>query len=171
MDTKSDTDREEIILWQGSQSQVLNLGTYLSMLLIIAIIIVVGIIVLPLAIVLCAIPLVYMFYKWLVIHTNKYKITSERIFYTTGILSKKTEAIELYRVKDLNIYEPFWQRLFKLGNIVLSSSDETTPKFLLYAVPNPQKLQNDIRRNVELRRDVKRVRGVEFLGDEAIENT
>ncbi len=162
---------EEITVWQGSQSQVLNIGTYFSMILIIIIIAVLGMILFPLAVVLGIIPLIYMFYKWLVIHTNKYKITTERVFYTTGIFSKKTDTLELYRVKDIEVYEPFWQRMFKLGNIELRSSDETNPKFLLKAVPKPKDLLNNIRKNVELRRDVKRVRGVEFLGDESIENT
>ena len=162
---------KEEILWQGSQSQVLNLGTFVSMILLIIIIIVLGMILFPFAMVISVIPLIFIFYKWLLIHYNKYKVTSERIFYTTGILSKKTETLELYRVKDLEMYEPFWQRLFKLGNIELSSSDQTNPRFLLKAVPKPQELLNGIRKNVELRRDVKRVRGVEFLGDESIENT
>ena len=162
---------EEITVWQGSQSQVLNIGTYLSMILIIIIITVLGMILFPFAIALGIIPLIYIFYKWLVIHTNKYKITTERVFYTTGIFSKKTDTLELYRVKDIEVYEPFWQRMFKLGNIELRSSDETNPKFLLKAVPKPKNLLNNIRKNVELRRDVKRVRGVEFLGDESLENT
>jgi uncharacterized membrane protein YdbT with pleckstrin-like domain len=161
----------EIIIWEGSQSQVLNLGVHVSMLVISAVIAVLAMLVFPPAIIAVFFPLMFMFYKWLKIKTNKYKITSERIFYTTGIFSKKTEAMELYRIKDIDIYEPFWQRIFKLGNIELSSSDETTPRFMLLAVPNPAKLQNEIRKNVELRRDVKRVRGVEFLGDESIENT
>ena len=169
MDAKIDKAAEEII-WQGSQSQVLNIGAFAGMILLLVIIIVLGFMLLPLAMVLCVLPIIYMFYKWLVIRNNKYKITNERIFYTTGIFSKKTEALELYRVKDLDVYEPFWQRLFRLGNIRLNSSDETTPKFLLLAVPDPQNLQNEIRRNVELRRDIKRVRGVEFLGDESIES-
>jgi uncharacterized membrane protein YdbT with pleckstrin-like domain len=164
-------EAQEEVIWQGSQSQALNIGTFILMFLLILALIVAGMMFfLPLA-ALAVIPLVYIFYKWLVIHNNKYKVTSERIFYTTGIFSKKTEALELYRVKDIDVYEPFWQRLFRLGNIVVTSSDETTPKFLLCAVPKPQELQNSIRRNVELRRDTKRVRGVEFLGDESIENT
>ena len=168
---KTEMEEKEEILWQGSQSQVLNLGTHVSVLLIAVIIAVLGSILFPLAVVLCIIPLLYMIYKWMKIHFNKYKITTERIFFTTGIFSKKTEALELYRVKDIDVYEPFWQRIFKLGNIALQSSDETTPKFTLYAVPKPQSLQNEIRKNVEIRRDTKRVRGVEFLGDESIENT
>ena len=112
-----------------------------------------------------------MLLKWIVVRNHRYKVTTERIFYTTGIFSKKTEALELYRVRDVDMYEPFWQRMFKLGNISLSTSDKTTSNFLLKAVPNPANLMNEIRKNVEHRRDVKRVRGVEFLDDEdTVEN-
>lgn len=164
-------DTTEEIIWEGSQSQVLNIGTYLSMILLIVIIGALGFIIFPFSAVLAIFPLLYMFYKWLKVHFNKYKITSERIFSTSGIFSKTTEAMELYRVRDIDIYEPFWQRLFKLGNIDLTSSDATDPKFTLRAVPKPQELQNKIRKCVEQRRDTKRVRGVEFLGDESIEHT
>jgi len=162
---------KEDIIWQGSQSQVLNFGIHLSMLIITVIIVVLSIMFFPPAALAAVIPLLYMFYKWLVIRNNRYKITTERLFFTTGIFSKKTEAMELYRVRDIDIYEPFWQRIFKLGNIEITSSDATDPKLMLYAVPNPSSLQNEIRKNVEIRRDTKRVRGVEFLGDESIENT
>jgi uncharacterized membrane protein YdbT with pleckstrin-like domain len=159
-----ETGKEQII-WEGSQSQVLNFGTFILAGLFSVIILVLSFMFFPLAAALAAIPLVYIFYKWLVVKYNKYKVTTERIFYTTGVFSKKTEAMELYRVMDVDMYEPFWQRLFKLGNIRLTSSDETTENFLLKAVPNPAKLMDDIRKNVEIRRDVKRVRGVEFLDD------
>jgi uncharacterized membrane protein YdbT with pleckstrin-like domain len=161
----------EEVIWQGSQSQVLNIGTYFKMILVLVIINALGFIFFPLAAVLSVIPLYYMFYRWIKVHFNKYKITTERIFSTTGIFSKTTEAMELYRVRDIDVYEPFWQRIFKLGNIDLTSSDATDPKFTLRGVPRPQELQNKIRKSVEQRRDTKRVRGVEFLGDESFEHT
>jgi uncharacterized membrane protein YdbT with pleckstrin-like domain len=102
---------------------------------------------------------------------HRYKVTTERIFYTTGIFSKKTEAMELYRVRDVDMYEPFWQRMFKLGNVSITSSDKTAENFLLKAVPKPAELMNNIRKHVEIRRDVKRVRGVEFMNDDdTVEN-
>lgn len=163
-----ETAKEEII-WEGSQSQILNLGTFFLMGIITIIIFVLGLMFFPLASVLVIIPLAYIFIQWLIVKNHKYKVTTERIFYTTGIFSKKTEAMELYRVRDVDMYEPFWQRLFKLGNIRLTSSDETTENFLLKAVPNPSKLMDNIRKHVEIRRDIKRVRGVEFM-DDSIEN-
>jgi len=163
-----ETAKEEII-WEGSQSQILNIGTFFLMGIITIIIFVLSLMFFPLASVLVIIPLAYIFIQWLIVKNHKYKVTTERIFYTTGIFSKKTEAMELYRVRDVDMYEPFWQRLFKLGNIRLTSSDETTENFLLKAVPNPSKLMDNIRKHVEIRRDIKRVRGVEFM-DDSIEN-
>ena len=137
----------------------------------ITVIVVLSLMFFPLAAVLAAIPLFYILVKFLTVKNHRYKVTTERIFYTTGILSKKTEAMELYRVRDVDMYEPFWQRLFKLGNIALTTSDKTSMNFLLKAVPNPAELMNNIRKNVEHRRDVKGVRGVEFLDDEdTVEN-
>ncbi|MCC6865913.1 MAG: PH domain-containing protein [Ignavibacteria bacterium] len=164
-------DSSEQIIWEGPQSQVLNFGIFISMGIISIVIIVAGLIFFQLAAFLAIIPLVYLFIKWLIIRNNKYKVTTERIFYTTGIFSKRTEALELYRVRDVDMYEPFWQRIFKLGNIALTTSDKTTMNFLLKAVPHPAELMNKIRESVEKRRDVKRVRGVEFLDDEdTVEN-
>ena len=162
-------ETKEEIIWQGSQSQVLNFGTYISMFIIMAIIVVLGLLAFAPAVIAIVIPLIYLFYKWLIIHNNKYKVTTERIFFTSGIFSKKTDALELYRVKDLDMYEPFWQRIFKLGNIEIDSADQTNPKFYLKAIPHPSKLIDDIRKNVELRRDAKRVRGIEFMGDESLD--
>lgn len=161
----------EQVIWEGSQSQVLNFGIFISMGIIIVIILGLSILFFPLAAVIAVVPLGYMLVKWIVVKNHRYKVTTERIFYTTGIFSKKTEALELYRVRDVDMYEPFWQRLFKLGNVALTTSDKTAMNFLLKAVPNPAELMNNIRKNVELRRDVKRVRGVEFLDDEdTVEN-
>lgn len=162
---------QEQIIWEGSQSQVLNIGTYIGIIIITAIVLVLSLMFFPLAAVIVIIPVAYLFIQYLLIRSNRYKVTTERIFFTTGIFSKKTEALELYRVRDIDMYEPFWQRMFKLGNVKLSTSDKTTPEFILKAVPKPAELLNNIRKAVENRRDVKRVRGVEFLDDENIENT
>ncbi len=164
-------DNNEQLIWEGSQSQVLNFGVFVSMGIVSVIILVLSILFFMPAAVLLTIPVIYIFIKWLIVKNHKYKITSERIFYSTGIFSKKTEALELYRVRDVDMYEPFWQRIFKLGNIALTTSDKTAMNFLLKAVPKPAELMNRIRESVEKRRDVKRVRGVEFLDDEdTVEN-
>jgi uncharacterized membrane protein YdbT with pleckstrin-like domain len=155
----------EDIIWEGSQSQVLNFGVFAAMFVIIIGVTIVSILFFPLLIVLNIVPLIYIFYHWLLVKSHKYKITTQRIFNTTGIFSKKTDALELYRVKDLDVIEPFTLRIFKLGNIEIVSADESSSKFYLRAIPKPKELMDKIRTHVELRRDLKRIRGVDFLDD------
>ncbi len=159
----------EEIVWEGSESQVLNLGTFFLSFLMFTAITVVSFLFFPLLLALLVVPVIYAFYHFLIIRSHKYKITTERIFFTSGILSKKTDALELYRVKDMDVFEPFSLRMFKRGNIEIDSADESSPKFHLRAVPDPQNLMDKIRTNVEKRRDVKGVRGVDFQADHGVD--
>ena len=166
---KPAAEKEETI-WEGTSSQATNMGTYLSCALI-------GIILLALAIWVYAegwrvfgfllgslliIPLFISARKWLQIKYKKYTITTERIRITTGILTKHVEELELYRVKDTTYVQTLPMRMFKLGHIVLITSDRSTPTLVIKAVPKALELRENIRQAVEIRRDLKRVREVDF---------
>ena len=114
------------------------------------------------AFIILLLPPAYALFQAVLIKAIRYEITSERIKITSGIFSKKTSAMELYRVKDYTLEAPFFYRLFHLGNITILTSDRSTPQIMLTAVPNAKKLMDDIRTHVELRRDQKRVREVDF---------
>lgn len=159
----------EEIVWEGSESQVMNLGVFIISFAATAAIIVAAFMFFPLLLVLIVIPDGYLMYHVLLIKSKKYKITTERIFFTTGIFSKKTETLELYRVKDMDVVEPFSLRLFKLGNIEIDSSDESSPIFHLRAIPDPKNLMDKIRTNVEKRRDIKGVRGFDIQADHGVD--
>ena len=89
-------------------------------------------------------------------------LTSERIRLSRGILGKSHDELELYRVKDSTLEQPFFLRLFGLGNIVLDTSDRSTPIFTFKAVPDPSALRDELRTHVEARRTAKQVREVDF---------
>ena len=93
-------------------------------------------------------PLAYALYKALMVKSLRYEVTSERIRINSGILSRKTNALELYRVKDYTMEAPFFYRLFHLGNIYLTTSDHSTPLLSLKAIPHARKLIDDIRTQV-----------------------
>ncbi|MBI4556126.1 MAG: PH domain-containing protein [Candidatus Hydrogenedentes bacterium] len=137
---------EEQTLWKGASSQVLNMGTFILCGLTFWLIV----------------PIFIAFWKWLVLRCSVYEITTERIRLTKGVFSKQTEEIELYRVKDLNITQPFFLRMFSLGSIHLQTSDRSAPDFILRALPKIYELRDLIRKHVELRRDQKRVREVDM---------
>lgn len=157
--------KDEFVIWEGSQSQILNIGNFILALIMAGVFITLSII-FPLAgfifSALMALPIIFILWKIILIRSVKYQITNQRVVSKTGIFSKQTEMIELYRVRDLEVFEPFLFRIFGKGNLKLITADTSTPSFMLRAIPNPQKLFDELRIAVEKRRDDKRVRGIEF---------
>ena len=72
------------------------------------------------------------------------------------------DELELYRVKDYRLENPFFLRMFSLGNIVLETSDRSSPVVRINAIQNAEELREKIRNCVETRRDQKGVREVDF---------
>jgi uncharacterized membrane protein YdbT with pleckstrin-like domain len=136
----------EKTIWEGTPSQVLNLRIYI------------------LCVLLCwlVVPIFIAIAKWLKLKCYKFEITTERIRITEGIFSKKIEELELYRVKDAKVIEPFWLRLFSLGNIVLTTSDRSHPRLIIPAVPDVRGLREKLRTHIERMRLKKGVREVDF---------
>lgn len=164
---------EERLVWKGTSSQWINLGVYLACTLVFALFVALtlyfrrsigegGGIVIGLVTVLLLLPPGYALVRWFLLRVKVYEVTSERIKVSTGILTRQTVSLELYRVKDYTLVEPFLMRLLKLGHVVLVTSDPTTPRLELSAVPGAKALFNDIRACVEQRRDLKRVRALDI---------
>jgi uncharacterized membrane protein YdbT with pleckstrin-like domain len=137
---------EEKDVWFGTPSQVVNLGTFIFMGLFFFLVI----------------PLLIILWRWLVIKNTKYEITTERLRTRHGVLNKKTDELELYRVRDYKLEQPLFLRLFSLGNIVLQTSDRSHPEVTIKAIPNGEELREKLRTHVEACRIKKRVREVDF---------
>lgn len=163
----------ESTLWQGTPSQVLNLPALFWGLLVGAALTLVAFLVLvltgPILIAVVAAVWVVCLLPWVVKAINtrfdKYALTNERLRHSSGILNRSIEVLELYRVKDLRIEQPFHFRLFGLSRILLETSDRSTPLVILNGVSGGMELADLIRRNVEVQRDKKRVREVDFDDD------
>ena len=152
----------ESIVWEGNPSQVTNLGVYILCALIAAAIVAAGVLISPQAYWSLIVPAAIAFWKYLELKTFRYTVTTERVGLRRGILTKRTDSIELYRVKDTTVIEPFFLRIFGLSDIILTSSDRTTPLIVLHAIPNGMDLREKIRANVERLRVQKSVREVDF---------
>jgi uncharacterized membrane protein YdbT with pleckstrin-like domain len=57
-----------------------------------------------------------------------YRLTSRRVVVETGVLSKKLEQVDLYRINDYTVERPFSERLMGTGNLVLDTMDKTAPR-------------------------------------------
>jgi uncharacterized membrane protein YdbT with pleckstrin-like domain len=133
---------QEKVIWEGSPSQVTNLGIYLLCGLLFFLVV----------------PVFYAIWRWIETRCFRYTVTDQRIRVTQGVFNKQTDSVELYRVKDVVLFEPFGLRLFRLGNIDLRTSDMSSPLLVLRAVPEPSALREKILLAAEARRDAKGVR-------------
>ncbi|HMJ92299.1 MAG TPA: PH domain-containing protein [Candidatus Acidoferrum sp.] len=153
----------EQIIWSGSSSQVRNLHIYLLCLLVAG-----GVIALsyfqqqPLIAIGAAVPFLYAAWRWFVLRSRHYELTTQRVRVRQGIMSKCTDELELYRVKDVTVFEPFWQRLFGLGNIIVTTHDASTPNLTMEALPGASQTREALRNAIEDCRDRKRVRIAEL---------
>ena len=137
---------QETVIWEGSPSQVTNLGVYVVCGLTFFLVV----------------PLLYAIWKWIETRCHRYVVSSQRIRETEGVFSKRTDSTELYRVKDVVLLQPFSLRMFGLGNIELRSSDASSPLLMLHAVPNAVDLREKILLAAETRRDAKGVRELDI---------
>ena len=101
-------------------------------------------------------------WRYLTIKYWKITITNQRIIEEKGVLSKTTNELELFRVKDLKLDQPFFLRIVGLSNIILLTSDRTNKRYLIEGVDNGKELREKLRVSVEKRRDEKKVREVDF---------
>lgn len=163
---------EEKVIFKGKPSQLANLGFYIFCLLLLPVF---GIVVETLLILyevsifdtfissLILIPtvglgIILFLVRFFQTMVTKFELTDERIIEQTGVLSRRTDETELYRVKDIRLEEPLLLRMFGLSTIVLVTSDKTSPIIKLRGVKNGNDLRKLIRDAVEVRRDKKGVK-------------
>lgn len=92
--------------------------------------------------------------------TYKYELTSQRLLITRGLLGRTTDSLELYRVRDIQILQPFSQRIAGLHTIRLVTDDSVAPRVIIPDVPANLDLPNKLRHYVEECRVAKNVRDV-----------
>jgi uncharacterized membrane protein YdbT with pleckstrin-like domain len=152
---------DENSLWKGSSSQWLNLGAFAAAMLAAAGILV-GSLFFPPAAIALVLPVVYLIWRYLVVRTQVFELTSERLRLTRGVINQKIDEIELYRVKDSQMVRSWWMRLTGLASIVMETSDRTLPNLVIPAIHGGEQVRELLRKHVELERDRKRVREMDF---------
>ena len=138
---------EEQEIWDGTPSQWQNLWAWVACVLLI--------------------PIPWALWRALVTKNTRYVLTDQRLKTTRGVLNRVTDDLELYRVKDTHFQQTFWQRMVGIGDIVLSTSDTTTPTVAIADIRDAEGVRERVRGLVEQRRDAKRVRELD-LGHDAL---
>ena len=129
---------EEQVVWTGHPSQWRNFWWFASCLLLL--------------------PIPFAIWKWLETKNTVYTLTDQRLKFTRGVLTKVTEDLELYRVRDTKFEQNLWERMLGLGEVQVFTTDETTTVISLPFIRGAEAVREKMRGLVEARRDAKRVR-------------
>lgn len=161
-DSPAPSAATESILWSGHTSQWVHFWYYfLCVLLAAGIAVAATILALPtgaLSYVALVIPAVMWLVRWWITKCTLYELTSQRLRIRSGILNKKVDELELFRVKDYSMEQPFLLRLVGLGNLTMITSDATSPTVAIRAIPGIEAVREKLRTAVQAERDRKRVR-------------
>ena len=136
----------EETIWRGTSSQKKNIGLFILCLLFCWLIV----------------PVFIAIARFLQTKCKIFELTTERLKTTEGVFSKVTETLELYRVKDIEVRQPFWSRLLGMENILVNTSDLSSPVVHVDAIPKTVGLADKLRNQVEIIRQQKRVREIDI---------
>ncbi len=123
---------EKKVIYEGSPSQLVNLG----------------------AIILCVLfcwlilPIIALIVIILKTKFTKTTITTKEIISEHGVLSKTTDELLLKRITDVRLSQPFWQRIFGLSTISVSTTDVSSGVLNIKGVPNGQQIWKQLREAV-----------------------
>lgn len=100
-------------------------------------------------------------WKFAAIKATSYALEDGQLRTGRGVLSRETEHLELYRVRDIGERRPFLMRLIGLGEVILHTEDRSEPVQRLMGVKGSHRLAMDIRRSVEACRGKRGFVGLE----------
>lgn len=159
----------ETTLWSGHTSQWVHFWYYFFCLLLAAGIVVAA--TLPalaipglgmLAYAALVVPFFMWMCRWWATKCTSYELTTQRFRTRTGILNKRVDELELFRVKDYSMEQPLMLRMVGLGNLTMVTSDATTPTIAMKAIPGVEGVREKLRTAVQAERDRKRVRQMDI---------
>lgn len=158
----SDDIEEEQSLWEGAYSPRAMLGTALLL----AVLSVAGIVtsvlyqIPPLKIGLAIIAVAWLWLaavygvRRLSIH---YELTTQRFIHQTGLITRRTDRVEVIDIDDVSVFQGPVERLLGIGTIDITSSDRSHPHILMPGIPEVRKVASvidDVRRRERKRRSL-----------------
>ena len=109
------------------------------------------------ATVLSAVILLVLLYRYLYLRRIRYDITSEQLVCERGILLRKVDYMELYRIVDFQEKQSILQQLCGLKTVSILSMDRNTPRLDLLGMRRSDGIVALIRERVEYN---KRKKGI-----------
>jgi membrane protein YdbS with pleckstrin-like domain len=90
----------------------------------------------------------------------KFRVSNTVIEYERGMLSKRIDVVQLWRIKDVVYRQSLIDRILSIAHIHVLTSDAANPNFQIVGMPASRKLFEQLRDSIEIQRQAKNVYGV-----------
>ena len=94
---------------------------------------------------------------------TKYTLWTDKLLIDKGFFVRRQNEVRLYRIVDFSVRQNLIQRIFGVGDIVVSSSDNSEADFVIKEVKKPYQVKDMISERVEKERVKNKVIAGEFL--------
>jgi len=87
----------------------------------------------------------------------QYELTTQRFIHQTGLLSRRTDRIEVIDIDDVSVKQGPVQRIFGIGSVVIESSDKSHPMLEMIGIADAKNvagLIDDTRRKERRKRSL-----------------
>jgi len=97
-----------------------------------------------------------MFYR----KSIKFRVTTTVIEWERGLLSKRIDVLQLWRIRDVVYKQNLVDRILGIAHVEIVASDTTNPDLEIIGMPASRQLFEQLRDSIEIQRQAKNVVGV-----------
>ncbi len=94
---------------------------------------------------------------------TKYSIWTKKLIIEQGLFRSVENEILLYRIVDMTYSRTLFQKIFKLGTLVVNASDKTTPILVIKNIKHSREFKEKLSEMVEKDRIRMKMRQSEFV--------
>ncbi|HEY6033170.1 MAG TPA: PH domain-containing protein [Kofleriaceae bacterium] len=92
--------------------------------------------------------------------SQKFRVTTTVIEWERGLLSKRIDVLQLWRIRDVVYKQNLVDRILGIAHVEIVASDTTNPDLEILGMPASRQLFEQLRDSIEIQRQAKNVVGV-----------
>jgi membrane protein YdbS with pleckstrin-like domain len=90
----------------------------------------------------------------------KFRVTTTVIEFERGVLSKRIDVLQLWRIRDVVYKQNLVDRILGIAHVEIVAQDKTNPDLEIVGMPASRQLFEQLRDSIEIQRQAKNVVGV-----------
>ncbi len=90
----------------------------------------------------------------------RFRVTTTAIEFESGVLSKRIDVVQLWRIKDVVYKQNLVDRILRIAHVEIIAQDSVNPDREIVGMPASRQLFEQLRDSIEIQRQAKNVIGV-----------